>query len=74
MNDFIYHIPTKVYFGKDQLHHLGEELKQYGTRMLMTYGDHATLRVIPGVNHTITIHRKEVVRYAVNFFRQLFGK
>ena len=38
MNDFIYHIPTKVYFGKDQLHHLGEELKQYGTRVLMTYG------------------------------------
>lgn len=38
MNDFMYHIPTKVYFGKDQLHHLGEELKQYGTRVLMTYG------------------------------------
>lgn len=38
MNDFIYHIPTKVYFGKDQLHHLGDELKQYGKRVLLTYG------------------------------------
>ena len=39
-----------------------------------TYGDRATLRVIPGVNHTITTHRSEVVQYAVDFFRQLFDK
>ena len=36
--DFIYNIPTKVYFGRDQLKHLGTELKKYGTRVLMTYG------------------------------------
>lgn len=38
MNSFIYNIPTKVYFGENQLSHLGEELKKFGTRVLMTYG------------------------------------
>lgn len=38
MNDFIYDIPVKVYFGKNQLSHLGPELRKYGTRVLMTYG------------------------------------
>lgn len=38
MNNFIYNIPTKVYFGENQLHHLGEELRKFGTRVLMTYG------------------------------------
>ncbi len=45
MNDFIYHIPTKVYFGKDLLHHLGDELKQYGMRVLMTYGGGSIRRI-----------------------------
>ena len=38
MNNFVYHIPTKVYFGENQLHNLGAELSQYGTRVLLTYG------------------------------------
>ena len=38
MNNFIYNIPTKVYFGEDQLGHLGEELSKYGKRVLLTYG------------------------------------
>lgn len=38
MNDFVYHIPTKVYFGKEQLCHLGDELKKLGTRGLLVYG------------------------------------
>ncbi|MBR1720790.1 MAG: iron-containing alcohol dehydrogenase, partial [Phocaeicola sp.] len=38
INDFVYNIPVKVYFGRDQLKHLGEELKRFGTRVLMTYG------------------------------------
>lgn len=37
-NNFIYDIPTKVYFGENQLSHLGEELKKYGNRVLLTYG------------------------------------
>lgn len=43
-------------------------------KYLETYGDHASLRVIPGVNHTITAHRNEVVQYAVDFFKLQFGK
>ena len=38
MNNFIYDIPTKVYFGENQLGHLGEELSKYGKKVLMTYG------------------------------------
>ena len=38
INDFVYYIPTKVYFGKDQMNNLGAELKKYGKRVLMTYG------------------------------------
>jgi len=38
MNNFIYNIPTKVYFGENQLGHLGEELSKYGTKVLLTYG------------------------------------
>ena len=38
MNNFIYDIPVKVYFGENQLGHLGEELKKFGQRVLLTYG------------------------------------
>ncbi len=45
MNGFIYDIPVKVYFGCDQLGHLGEELRKYGTRVLMTYGGGSIKRI-----------------------------
>ena len=38
MNSFVYDIPTKVYFGENQLGHLGKELSKYGKKVLMTYG------------------------------------
>lgn len=38
MYNFIYNIPTKVYFGDNQLSNLGEELKKYGKRVLLCYG------------------------------------
>lgn len=38
MNDFIFHNPDKVYFGKNQLEHLPEELAAFGTKVLMVYG------------------------------------
>ena len=38
MNSFIFQNTAKIYFGENQLEHLGEELKQYGTRVLLTYG------------------------------------
>ena len=39
MNSFVYSIPTKVYFGENQLsNNLGTELKKLGQRVLLTYG------------------------------------
>ena len=38
MNNFVYDIPVKVYFGENQLGNLGEELSKYGKRVLLTYG------------------------------------
>ena len=38
MNSFIYDIPVKVYFGENQLQYLGEELRKFGRRVLLTYG------------------------------------
>lgn len=35
---FIYDIPTKVYFGENQLSNLPQELTRYGKRVLMIYG------------------------------------
>lgn len=36
--NFTYQVPTKVYFGDNQLGNLGEELKRYGKRVLLIYG------------------------------------
>ena len=39
MNNFIYEIPTKVYFGENQLQkNLSQEIKKYGNKVLLVYG------------------------------------
>lgn len=38
LENFIYDIPTKVYFGKDQIHALSNELPSYGSKVLLVYG------------------------------------
>lgn len=39
MNNFIYEIPTKVYFGENQLQeNLSQEIKKYGSKVLLVYG------------------------------------
>lgn len=38
MLDFTYDIPTKIHFGKDALDFVGEEVKKYSDRVLITYG------------------------------------
>ncbi len=38
MYDFVYDIPTKVYFGENQLGHLGKELAGFGEKVLLVYG------------------------------------
>ena len=38
MENFIYDIPTKVYFGKGQLNQLADIVQVYGQRVLLVYG------------------------------------
>ena len=38
MIDFVFNNPTKVFFGKDQIGHLGKELAKRGKKVLLTYG------------------------------------
>lgn len=38
MQNFIYDIPTKVYFGKNQIQHLHTILGEYGKKALLVYG------------------------------------
>ncbi|PKK40598.1 NADH-dependent butanol dehydrogenase A [Clostridiaceae bacterium JG1575] len=41
MKNFVYDVPVKVYFGPDQLSHLGEEVARLGQRVLLVYGKNA---------------------------------
>ncbi|MBQ6221517.1 MAG: iron-containing alcohol dehydrogenase [Solobacterium sp.] len=38
MLNYVHSIPTKIYFGKGQISHLDESLRQFGTRVLLAYG------------------------------------
>ncbi|MEY8437414.1 iron-containing alcohol dehydrogenase [Atopobiaceae bacterium 24-176] len=38
MKGFTFHIPTKIYFGDDEFSHLGEEVADHGSTVLLTYG------------------------------------
>lgn len=44
-NDFVFQNTTKVYFGKDQLRHLGAELARYGKKVLFVYGGGSIKRI-----------------------------
>jgi len=45
MREFVFRNTTKVYFGKNQLGHLGEEIKVYGQRVLLVYGGGSIKRI-----------------------------
>ena len=38
MENFNYNIPTKIYFGEGKIGVLGEQIKKYGSRVLLAYG------------------------------------
>lgn len=38
MENFMYHIPTQVYFGRGQISNLAAAIKTHGTRVLLVYG------------------------------------
>lgn len=37
-HDFIFDNPTKIYFGKNSLSYLKDELNNYGKNILLVYG------------------------------------
>ena len=45
MKDFVFQNTTKVYFGKNQLEHLGQEVKTHGSRVLLVYGGGSIKRI-----------------------------
>ena len=45
MRDFVFENKTKVYFGKEQLCHLHEEVARFGKRVLMVYGGGSIKRI-----------------------------
>ena len=45
INDFVFENTTKVYFGKDQLENLPKEIKNYGTKVMLTYGGGSIKRI-----------------------------
>ena len=45
MNDFIFHNADKVYFGKNQIKHLPEELLRFGKKVLLVYGGGSIKRI-----------------------------
>lgn len=38
MINFNYSIPTKIFFGRDQINVLGDQIKKYGSKVLLVYG------------------------------------
>lgn len=57
MNDFIFHNPDKVYFGKNQMGHLPEELLKFGKKVLLVYGGGSIKK--NGLYDTVTELMKE---------------
>lgn len=38
MNNFVYNIPTKIFFGKGSIEKIGSEILKYGNKVLLVYG------------------------------------
>ncbi len=38
MNNYEYHVPTDIRFGRDQIYCLAKEIKKYGNKVLLVYG------------------------------------
>ena len=45
MYDFIFNIPTKILFGKDQLKNLPDVIKKYGSKVLLVYGRNSIKKI-----------------------------
>lgn len=45
MNNFIYDLSTKIYFGKEQIENLPTEIKKHGTKVLFLYGKNSIKKI-----------------------------
>ena len=45
MNNFIYDLSTKIYFGKGQIENLPTEIKKHGTKVLFLYGKNSIKKI-----------------------------
>lgn len=62
MENFVYSVPTTVYFGKGQIKHIGEIVSEYGKRVLLVYGGGSIKR--NGIYDDVTaIFDKEGITY-----------
>lgn len=57
MESFVYNIPTKVYFGRNQLENLGKEVSFYGKKVLLCYGGGSIKK--SGLYDRVLAHLKE---------------
>lgn len=62
MDNFVYSVPTTIYFGKGQVQHVGEIVSQYGKNVLMVYGGGSIKR--NGIYDDVTrIFKEEGITY-----------
>lgn len=62
MENFIYSIPTKIYFGKGQVQHIGEIITKYGKNVLLVYGGGSIKR--NGIyDDVVSIFKKEGITF-----------
>ena len=57
MENFVYTIPTTIYFGKGQAEHIGTIVKKYGSRALLVYGGGSIKK--NGIYDTVTSRLRE---------------
>ncbi|MEG0265353.1 MAG: iron-containing alcohol dehydrogenase [Erysipelotrichaceae bacterium] len=62
MENFLYDIPTKVYFGKGQIQHLASCIKEYGNRVLLAYGG-GSIKSIGLYDEVITIFEEHNIEW-----------
>ncbi|MDY2919407.1 MAG: iron-containing alcohol dehydrogenase [Anaerococcus sp.] len=57
MRDFIFNISTRIFFGKNQIIKLGDEIKKYGNKVLLVYGGGSIKKI--GIYDKVTKQLKE---------------
>ncbi|MEG0093278.1 MAG: iron-containing alcohol dehydrogenase [Erysipelotrichaceae bacterium] len=62
MENFIYSIPTEIYFGKGQVKNIAKIVKQYGERVLLVYGG-GSIKKNGIYDDVLSILKKENIYY-----------